>query len=270
MAISLEEAIDALSLNTFRVPDEVERIISSIKCVQLIPNLILWEGQTIYRARIINDMSEIVDSKSLSYVPSALNNTYKRASTPKNTMFYGVSSENNKSSIYGCYAETCGCFRKPVQEPTLYNIVISQWQTTRDLKLIEIIDPCGNNKSEAFINYNEYNELANLLSGQKQTDLTSLMKFLNHEFTKIVDDNDDRGYWVSAIMSERLLKTHSSDGIIYESVQTRNTIENDIQCVAILPSIVDEHMVFKKAELHKIEIKNYNKDISILSSFQIL
>lgn len=40
-----------------------------------------------------------------------MNKTYQRASTPFNTMFYGIVCDDYKSAIVGCLGETCDCLR---------------------------------------------------------------------------------------------------------------------------------------------------------------
>lgn len=263
-SINITECISLLLNKQFNTPDEVEQIITSIHGPQLIPSLILSSNQYIYRARVINNIKEIVNNNSLSYLPPEKNNSYKRASTPANTMFYGISSDEQWSSVYGCCAETCDCFRNPRDKSMRYNVVIGQWQTTIDLKFAQIINPNGSNKSESFKNDKEYRKIASSV-GLQSTDSMALMKYLNHEFTKIVENNDDKGYWVSAILSKLLLKTGLYDGIIYESVQSFAPGAENVHCVAILPSVVDKHMVFRKAESLEIEFSNYNQDASIIS-----
>ena len=48
--------------------------------------MVLGKGCYIYRATPITNISDINDSKRLSYKPASLNKTYQRASTPFNTM----------------------------------------------------------------------------------------------------------------------------------------------------------------------------------------
>lgn len=268
-SINIIECIRLLSNKQFNSPEEVEQIITSMHGTQLIPSLYLSSNQSIYRARVVNNVKDIVDSNSLSYLPPEKNKSYKRASTPANTMFYGVSSNEQWSSAYGCCAETCDCFRNPSDKSVLYNVVIGQWQTTKDLKLAQIINPNGRNKSDVFNNDKEYRMIASSI-GLESPDLTSLMTFLNHEFTKIVDNNDDKGYWVSAILSQLLLRTGLFDGIIYESVQSSAPGTENVHCVAISPSVVDKYMIFKKAESLEIEFSNYSQNASIISFKQIL
>ena len=68
-SINITECISLLLNKQFNTPDEVEQIITSIHGPQLIPSLILSSNQYIYRARVINNIKEIVNNNSLSHLP---------------------------------------------------------------------------------------------------------------------------------------------------------------------------------------------------------
>lgn len=109
-------------------PDKVRELILSTRAKIIIPKLVLGKGSFIYRATSITDITDINDIKRLSYKPASLNNTYQRASTPFNTMFYGIVSDTYTNAVVGCLCETCDCLRNVDIPNKHYKIVISEWE----------------------------------------------------------------------------------------------------------------------------------------------
>ena len=93
--------------------DDVRIIFNSISKQGFGINLkILHKGNIVYRARLIEESEIIQYENELSYIPAENNTTYKRASTPSNTMFYGILlPDMHWKAIGGCLGEMCDCLR---------------------------------------------------------------------------------------------------------------------------------------------------------------
>lgn len=206
-------------------------------------NLILAKGTILYRAREVNDVSEITNIKNPSYTPPEYNKTYNRASTPDNTIFYAISGNSFSQCIYGCLSETCKCFRMNNAEHRHYNVVVGLWETKKDLTLPQIINVDGINKSDAFDNADEFKKHLRIL-GEKGNDIISFWRYMNMEFTKNV--NHEKEYWVSAIFTKWLAKKTGRNGVIYESVQSTDSQATNNHCIALTPNIVDNYLRFKE------------------------
>lgn len=244
--MTIREITKSLVNKEYSSPDDIRTILHSMEKIMSIPNLILNDGIRLYRARLVDDNSRIKSSKDLSYVPQEYNKTYKRASTPNNTMFYGISGESHSDMICGCLAETCECLRIPNSPNKHYNVVIGIWETTKDLTLPQILNIDGNNRSTAFSNSRDYKEI---LESFKDVgcDLIDFWRFMNHEFSKYILNGSKHEYWVSAVFSEWLTKYMGYDGIIYESVQSTDPKLKDNHCVALLPKVADTSLKFCEA-----------------------
>lgn len=86
-------------------PNDVRQLVFSLKGALIIPQLILNSNVILYRATIIEDLSELTNLKRLSYKPAFMNKSYARASTPYNTMFYAISANSNQEALMGALGE---------------------------------------------------------------------------------------------------------------------------------------------------------------------
>ena len=233
----------------------------------MIPCLIMRQGSILYRARIIENINEICDISDLSYTPSCYNKTYKRASTPNNTMFYGISGDSHTNMVCGCLGEVCDCFRVCSAPHKHYKIVIGVWETLKDFTLPQIINPDGNNKSDAFSNSSEYLYYLTAL-GNDAPKICDFQRLINYEFTKQVESEE--GYWISAIFTEWILsKSQTYDGIIYESVQSIDAKLTNNHCVAIKPQVADEYLQFNEALLLEFDFTGLELRLPKLRSIKI-
>ena len=187
------------------------------------------------------------------------NKFYKRASSPNNTMFYGISGDSHENMICGCLGEVCDCFRNDNPTRKHYNVAIGIWETTRDFTLPQIINPDGLNKSEAFGNSLEYLDFLRIL-GNKASKVVDFQRLINSEFTKQVKREEE--YWISAVFTEWILSLkHSYDGIIYESVQSIDPQLVNNHCVALKPQVADNFLKFRDALL--LEFDYTGSDVKI-------
>lgn len=131
--MTIKEVTQFLIHREYTCPNDIRVIFSSISNTMLeMSNQILRKGQKLYRERIVEIFSEIQKISDLSYVPKEYNKTYSRASTPQNTMFYGVNRDSDEDSYIGCLAETCECIRLINAPAKHYNVIIGIWKTERN------------------------------------------------------------------------------------------------------------------------------------------
>jgi hypothetical protein len=178
-------------------------------------------GATIFRVNN-NTVDEPIFSKveRISYMPNELNCEYQRASTPYNSMLYGIMVLNldQKNARYAAAFEVNKFLRENIQGKQ--TITVSKWQVIKPLKLFSITE-----------------------------DISSVQNYLAYEFSKEVDKNRKEDYMISAIMSEIIVEQEGYDGVIYPSVQTRGTMNTltvetiNPLCLALSPRVINEGKV---------------------------
>lgn len=236
----------------------------------LLPLITLNKDQLIYRARNLDkDEAICCKEEELSYIPSILNTKYKRASTPYNTMFYGISAESLNGALAGCLSETCDCLRNFNSQPMSYRVVISSWRLSQDLNVLILPNIDTENKSSLFNHISK--EYPNVISSHKlipnNTDVIDFLKLINKEFTKKVDYESE--YWISSIFTEIILSLKNYDGIMYESNQTVDPNLNEVYCLALTPKCADLKLSFEKADIYSFDYKNIDNPIILKKGQQL-
>lgn len=238
-------------------PASISKIIERLHHQQILaPKHILHPETTIIRARPVSDFNEVKYKQDISYVPIEKNTSYQRASTPHNTMYYGVIDRQEKipNSMVSCFMECCSCFRETAQDGNYY-VVIGYWKVIKELTLFSIFNPLSQiNRSfstklfaDNFKTY--FNETERKIS---HSDAICLHNYLYRQFTNIASKESD--YWVSSLISEIILSTDILDGIVYESNQSQDPKLCESLCVAIKPQSVDNKLEFIGATDYDISI----------------
>lgn len=240
-------------------PDKVRKLILSTRAKIVVPTLVLGKGCYIYRATPITNISDIHDTKRLSYKPASLNKTYQRASTPFNTMFYGIVSNTYENAIVGCLGETCDCLRNIDKPNKHYKIVISEWKLKSDVALVQMISIKGINKSKVFNNQNEIVKIIRENNAQNEQENIEFLEFMSCEFKKKCQRESD--YWISAIYTEFLTQFMRYDGIVYESVQAVDPALSEVKCVALTPDFTDNNLSFEQGFVYEFDFNGINEAI---------
>lgn len=222
--------------------DKVRNSLISLSQVGIMA-IVFHAGKHILRARPNEEDITFTTREDLSYKPSCLNTTYQRASTPNQTMFYGVPYPDElppdfqTNSRLVSAAETSWLLREKGQDGE-QTLTFSRWEVTQDILLIAVC------YFEDFITKNPYFEELNQayqyylskLSPDKQDNYKAITDFLANEFAKEQIRND-YDYLISAIFSERIVESGKA-GVIYPSVRSKGIWFN----VAIHPNYVDSSM----------------------------
>jgi hypothetical protein len=223
--------------------EEVKQLIAELRpfgciAVNLLP------GKTIIRARQ-NEKDERFFSKcQLTYKPQQFNETYQRASTPNQTMFYGSvipdiveRNELDNARIISS-AETLEWL---VDRGTkgIRKITFGRWQVVKPIKLFAVVQHesfrTNNHYTkelyEAFINTSKNNPEI-----EEQT--IAITDFFANEFAKPVSSDNHLEYIKSATFAETIIDSSGLDGVFYPSVKTKGDGFN----IALRPDIADTHL----------------------------
>jgi hypothetical protein len=200
----------------------------------------LNRGKILIRARPMHSGEHFSTRSELSYKPAEFNTTYQRASTPRQTMFYGASipedlppAEQANARIIAAL-ETSYLLRTHGQEGE-QPITFSKWVVTEDIPLVAICYHAN------FVNVNAHNrELFEAFHRQtealdpKMRDRTrTITEFLAEEYAK-KDTDPNYKYMISAIFTEIVLRKGMA-GVYYPSVRADAQGFN----VAISPEYTD-------------------------------
>ncbi len=263
MDMTISEITNLIRNREEASPDEIKKWFDSIYGLIVVPSLTIEAGTTLYRATVITseeEMSCITCISRLSYKPAYLNSTYGRASTPHNTMFYGIVSSNIQNAHYSCLVETCPIFREKKQEQGHYRVAIGKWILKKELRMAAIVDVDGNNKSGALRNFDPKDFIRIIDQLNNYQEVIDFWRLINQEFRKNVAK--DREYAVSAHFAEKLL-SKGFDGIIYESIQSIDEKAKESLCVAVRPEIVDNHFLdIESMVLYEFDYKGNNTPVT--------
>lgn len=241
-------------------PRRIKDLILSTQAQLIIPILILGKGTRIFRASSVTDINDITSYQRLSYKPASLNHSYQRASTPSNTMFYGIISTDYQSAVAGCLGEICDCLRQKDAPHKHYSIIISEWELKNDVALVQMLDIEGKNKSVAFANANTLNNILDQLPKTNRMANKAFLQFIANEFKKICQKESD--YWISATYTEFLTQTLNYDGIIYESVQAIDPALQEVKCVAFTPQFTDNNLTFLKGDIYEFDFNGIDQVVT--------
>jgi hypothetical protein len=204
------------------------------------------EGTPIIRGRP-NKLSERFEFKSdYSFKPQCYNKTYQRASTPDNTMFYGVVP--NIKDISNITSNELMAMRLSVFSELFHNglnieetpkISFGRWQVKKGEQLNVL----------AIIQEDKYKESNELLSELRvaydcfvNQDIDKNLRnnslnygtYLANEFSK-AEITSDKDYMISAVYSEIVSKHKQFDGILYPSVRAEGRYFN----ITIKPDVLN-------------------------------
>lgn len=239
---SIDETINEFkSLNLSEYPiDKIKSLIAEFGEFGLVI-VNLHKGKVIFRARPTNGktFSKISD---LSYVRSEANKSFKRASSPDNTMFYGsVLPEGVESESYADVrvvgAFECTPFLRNTSLDGEQELAYGKWIVTEDIPLLAIV------QHKDFLAKTEYIEGMNegfqefIKANPEQEEKTvKVLEYLASDFAKESTDNE-YDYLISALFTEATIEQGLA-GILYPSVRAAGEGFN----VAIHPSFVDTSM----------------------------
>ncbi|MEL0457622.1 hypothetical protein WJN01_15405 [Flavobacteriaceae bacterium SZ-1-7] len=207
----------------------------------------------------------------ISYKPAKFNSNYLRASTPKNTMFYGAviseedfdKEEMKYPRIVGA-SEISSLMRNSDVIEGWSRLTFGNWEVTEDISLATIIDPTIDYE-HPYLNSlkNKYVEFLNEMPEDVRENTVKCLKFLSAEFSKYVSGGNNHEYLISAKFTEIFTKTSTYDGVVYPSVQSKGYG----LCVAIHPRAMSKLKLTKvlQCKLTKTVREDGENDFQLLN-----
>lgn len=202
----------------------------------------LHKGKKIIRARI-SEKESFKKISQLSFKPQEFNLTYQRASTPKQTMFYGsivpeIAGKTEPETARITILFELSDFIRTTETKGEQRITFSDWEVTEDIELVSLVH---------HKRFDRPTELSKKLQAEfeeftkQQPDLEKptleISEYLAQEFAK-TDIPDHLHYMISALYSE--IVCSKFDGILYPSVRLAGEGIN----VAIKPESVTSKLQF--------------------------
>lgn len=247
----MEKAIDYLQqLDLKKLPVEEAR--KMLGTMGNLPFMVseFAPGKLIDRAVLNSDIEPEFNTKArIFYKPAQFNNTFQRASSPSQTMFYGsiipeeiLEGEIDNARITTAF-ELVDLLRDTNSGDGERVITYGKWLVTEKLSLIAIVDPQKQYKVKYLNDIgNDYrNQMAGLpVDLQQKTQ--DWLSFLTNEFRKDVKKDEEYNYMISGLFSE-IAAQMNVDGVLYPSVRTNE----DGICIAIKPQSAEA-----KLELIKV------------------
>lgn len=192
---------------------------------------------------------EFSTKSRISFKPAALNTTYQRASTPKNTMFYASvipegdlsSSEIQYARITGAW-ETVDILRENKDGERV--VTFGQWQIQEQISVMTIFDP---NKDYEIAYINEVRDFYNSQTLPEELNQlrNDVLGYLASEFSKVVEKDSNHDYMISGILTE-LAISNGVDGVLYPSVQGSGAG----LCLALHPRVMNKLKLLKVLQCH--------------------
>lgn len=249
-------AFKALDLNSYPV-DEIKKLLNSLRYFPIMETT-FGVSNVIYRSRM-NEKDSFNCIEQLTYKPQNYNTTYMRASTPRQTMFYGaIIPEGNRNGeinseriIAACEGSTLLRVKENIEGEEV--ISFGKWRVMKPLRVITIVKTLP---EQNFNNYSRFickrfNDFA-LMHEDYAIQMIMINDFFASEFSKPVTKDCD--YILSAMLIEHFLEK-GFDGVIYPSVQTDSKGLN----LAILPEFIDNGGLILEGVL---ECKVYRKGMT--------
>lgn len=223
--------------------EEIKNLISKLRPYSLI-TVNLQKGQTIIRGRMNEDNTSFFSKCQLTYTPQQFNNNYLRASTPFNSMFYGIvtTDDSDVKNLIGpriqCIAEISEWFTNKKLKGHR-RVTFGYWEVKRPLRLYAVVQHKSfrdNNTltKELYSAFQKYS----LKNPEIAAQTFAITDYFAKEFAKPVTLGEFFKYKKSAILTESLMETSGLSGIFYPSVR------NDGNCynIALRTEIADNYL----------------------------
>lgn len=246
------EQLKALDLSKYPIA-KLDRLLTSLGKVGIMItdyNEVGEDSKEIERA--VNNTKEEQEFNTvsrISFKPAKYNTNYLRASTPKNTMFYGsVISDDNLDADDIRYARIVGAsevsslIRNSEVIEGWSRVTFGKWKVIEKVSLATIIDPTFEYE-QTYLNKlkKRYWEILDEMPKEVRENTLKVLKFLSSEFSKYISNGNNHEYLISSKFTEIFTNTSKYDGILYPSVNTKGYG----LCVAIHPKAINKIKLIK-------------------------
>jgi hypothetical protein len=243
--MTIEEVIaglQKLDLSTYPT-EEAVALLKAIQGVAIV-EMTLHAGKTIIRGRENLIETDNFNTRDLlSYKPQEFNNTYQRASTPQETMFYGsiipelvTNGEEFNERIIASF-EVLKWFRHPLTNG-IRDLTFSKWEVVDDIHLVSLIHNQRFYHTSSYTKkvVDDYMKFLERYPQEVRDRSIAATTYLAEEYGKENTDPDYH-YLISALHSHIVCQL-GFDGVHYPSVRMKGQGFN----VAINPKAVDERL----------------------------
>jgi RES domain len=234
------------NLDLSKYPAQEVRALIDLLPDQLLMGITLNPGQAILRGRPNELNKRYYSRRDSQYVPKERNKSYKRASTPDNTMFYGCVVPTNDKQGYDKWrilvAWECltNLFNRKTKKG-FQKLTYSRWEVIEPITLVAITGHKLFSNPHPYLSelYESLLVTLNNLSVNKE-EIIKFTNFFATEFAKEVDDSNEHEYLISSLFTESLCRK-GFDGVLYPSVK----VGGDGFNVALTPDAVDNKLNIK-------------------------
>jgi hypothetical protein len=237
--------------------EEIENLIKEVGKMGFIL-VTFHKGKSVMRARPNYNGERFSKKSDFSFKPQEFNNTYQRASTPNQTMFYATTvpdklepRELDNTRIIGV-AETIPMLRDKTKSG-YQKISFGRWYVKEDIDFIAIIHKDTYLKESSYTEelVSAYHEFIKGVPKEIVDRSLEFQTFLADEFAK-ENINEDYDYMISAVFSEMATKNRV-DGIIYPSVRVGGKGFN----IAITPKATEKLGLYVAGECSIYKLKDH-------------
>lgn len=216
------------------------------------------KGKSVMRARVNNDNERFEKKSDYSFKPQEYNNSYQRASTPKNTMFYATTvpdsleeGDLDNMRVIGV-TETIPMLRDKTKSG-YQKISFGRWFVHEDLHLIAIVHKKDYTKESSYTReLNEaYNDFLNQTPEELKERSLAFTTYLAEEFSKN-EINGDYDYMISALFTKLAIE-RGLDGVLYPSVRVDGKGFN----IAITPEATKKLGLYVAGECSVYKLKDH-------------
>lgn len=224
----------------------------------------------ILRVRPNRSVSEVFSQREeISYKPQCYNKTYQRASTPKQTMFYGSLMDDRGSHIPSRLPPTLEGipWLRDKTSQGMQKVTYSRWVVRNDLNLIPVIfQPkyAGNSHVSRYLE----EAISSIFQSNPEfaEDILEFHQFIASEFSIPHTDSDNHNYLVTSIFTQMFIEKGKGrfDGILYPSCR----VDGEATNIAILPDASErlDLMVVGECMIYKNGPKCFINNLSISDS----
>lgn len=200
-------------------PDIVRRILTefAILCVPFY----IKKGVYVLRAR---KGRGFIKRSEMTYCPSKKCTTLQRATLSGQTMFYGVISDIQSHQDHArCIAasECSTLCRDGIASVGRETFTVAHWEITKPLHVVSLITDNTFPDVHDNILLNQLREAYVLFHGNKKSTLEerTISQFISDEFSKVVKNDENYKYLISATVATDIVNDLGVDGIVFPSVQ---------------------------------------------------
>lgn len=251
---SILDKISRVDLTKFPY-DELQPLISKLGMVPIMSKF-LHPGHGLIRARPYNKGEKTFTQVSdLSFKPAEYNSTYQRASTPRQTAFYGCIANSDKYEADGFDGRLSGTLESVPwifddHTNRIQRIAHGRWDTIQIIRLNSVIQHKDFHRNNPLMKemYDDFNNFLNLIPEMKAS-ASAIADFFAEKFAdKDASSDNSHLYILSAMWTEASISA-GLDGVFYPSVRS----DGDNFCVALSPhscsklslSVAGESTIYK-------------------------